>query len=172
MPWPTSRTTSGARRARADEIASSLGPLLEQAEQRDGLLADLAQHHLAGHASATRSLRVRPEDVRLVRARPQVHACLACRRVPCLAAGDELDLLARDLGDAEDVCVRADLLDHLDPGGNPWPASSSDSGRSPSTIRSQPADAAAAGSGTVSPPNGIEPFALHGSSQRFIAVSR
>src|SRR5213078_155744 len=61
---------------------------------------------------------IRVEEVRLLRPRPQVDALASLWRMPALGAGDELDRLAADLGDAEDVGVRADLLDELDLGGD------------------------------------------------------
>ena len=62
----------------------------------------------------------------LARTRSQVHARPARRRVPRIRACRELQAAARDLGRAEDVRVGADLLHHLDVGGDaelrlaPW----------------------------------------------------
>ena len=90
--------------------------------------------------------------------------------MPGLAAGDELDLLAGDVGDAEDVRVGADLLDDRDARGQPSRSRArATPGRRPSTTRPQPEPAAEAGSATDSPPKGTEPFAPSGTSQRFIA---
>ena len=57
---------------------------------------------------------LRVEDMGLVRTRPQVDARVAFGGEPGLAAGDELDLLAGHVGDAEDLRTGADLLDHRD----------------------------------------------------------
>jgi hypothetical protein len=80
-----------------------------------------------------------------------VDALFARGRVPGLAAGDELDLFARDLGDAEDVRVGADLLDHLDAARRSLAGELERLRPEPSTIRSSRVPRPA-GSGTVSPP--------------------
>ena len=48
VPWPTRRTTLGARACERRRDRLQLALLVEQAQQRVRLLADLAQHHLAG----------------------------------------------------------------------------------------------------------------------------
>src|SRR5262249_38478415 len=58
--------------------------------------------------------RGRVEEVRLVRPRSERDVISPPRHVPRPGPGDELQLLAADLGDTEDVGVRAELLDDLD----------------------------------------------------------
>src|SRR5205814_8968396 len=100
------------RRMRVPARAGEAGPAAARGSPRGTPRRARARTSRRFHSFS----RGRVEQMRLVRPRAQRDLVAAPRDVPRLRPRHELQVLAADLGDAEDVRVRAQLLDYLDAG--------------------------------------------------------